>query len=345
MSGELRKIRATANSSLRAKIIRRVAMHYEAGADEALDRPGHVRAASSVTWLGNRVAVVQDDANFVALVDPATGLAHAVTLPAGKDDLRQFDDGRGNKKHKLDLEAMTQVPIDGGTMLVAFGSGSKKRRQSVLTLAFTGKASPFEPSDLMLTALPDLYDALRSEKAFSGSDMNIEGALFVDGRIRLFGRGNGKAEDDLLPVDATCDLNWSELQAHISNPERHPVPTLSRITQYEFGEVNGISLGFTDAVLARGSAVLFSAAAEASDDARSDGVVGGSALGVLPNDRKKAVNFTALLDETGAVFDGKVEGVVLYPLDPTRALIVVDIDDHERPAELCEVQLDGPWWS
>jgi hypothetical protein len=304
-----------------------------------------VRAASSLAWIGNRVAVAQDDAHFIALVDPKTGLADAVTLPAGKGDLRQFDDSRDNKKHKLDLEAMTQVPTDDGTLLLAFGSGTKKRRQSVLMLEFSGKSTRPTPGTPTLVSLPDWYGALRDATDFAGSDMNIEGALLVDGCIRLFGRSNGKAEGDLLPIDATCDVSWFELQAHLSDPEAHPVPGMDRITQYTIGEVNGIPLGFTDAIHGMGSDVLFLAAAEASDDARSDGLVSGSVLGVLPDDRRQASRWTTILNEKGAAFDGKVEGVVLDPRDPMRALVVVDIDDFTRPAELCEVRLSGPWWS
>lgn len=88
-----------------ARILRTTPLRYAEGADPALDRPAHVRAASAVARVGGRLAIVQDDANFVALVDPATGLAEAVTLPAGEGGLRQFDDLRGNKRFKLDLES------------------------------------------------------------------------------------------------------------------------------------------------------------------------------------------------------------------------------------------------
>jgi hypothetical protein len=345
MSPTPRKVSANHDDALEATIVRRLPMHYADGPDESLDRPGHVRAASSLAWIGNRVAVAQDDANFIALVDPKTGLADAVTLPAGKGDLRQFDDSRDNKKHKLDLEAMTQVPTDDGTLLLAFGSGTKKRRQSVMMLEFSGKSTRPTAGTPTLVALPDWYGALREATDFSGSDMNIEGALFVDGCIRLFSRSNGKAEGDLVPIDATCDVSWSELQAHLSDPDAHPVPSMDRITQYTIGEVNGIQLGFTDAIHGMGSDVLFLAAAEASDDARSDGLVSGSALGILPDDRRQAARWTMIRNEKGDTFDGKIEGVVLDPRDPMRALVVVDIDDFTRPAELCEVRLSGPWWS
>jgi hypothetical protein len=339
------RITASPDRALSARIVRRLPMRYTDGADAALDRGPHVRAASSVTWIGNRLAVVQDDANFLALVDPATGMADAITLPAGKDGARQFDDGRDNKKFKLDLEAMTLVPCPGAQSLLAFGSGTKKRRISVMQLEFATARAKLTAGEPVVTPLPALYDRLRGLTNFSGSDMNLEGALYVDGRIRLFGRGNGEAKDGLEPIDATCDLDWPSLRKHIRDPERVELPEITRITQYALGSVNDIPLGFTDAVRGRGACVLYAAAAEASPDASQDGAVSGSALGVLPHDRRKPVRFARVLESNGHPFEGKIEGVVLDKRSASRALLVIDADDYERPAELVEIELRGPWWT
>jgi hypothetical protein len=195
-----------------------------------------------------------------------------------------------------------------------------------------------------VTALPELYATLRAETAFSGSDMNIEGALYLGGVIRLFGRSNGEAKDGLLPIDATCDLSWSALRGHIAKPDGDTVPYISRITQYDLGALDNIKLGFTDAIPVGRTTVLYSAAAEASPDAARDGEVVGSALGVLPNDRRAPARWTTITDARGKRFVGKVEGVVLDPRDPMRALAVIDVDDFTRPSELCEIELRGPWW-
>jgi len=339
-----RRVRSTLDPSLQARIVRRVPMHYADGTCVDTDRPGHVRAASSMAWVGNRIALVQDDVNFVALVDPHTGLADAIVLPAGKDDKRQFDVERGNKKHKMDIEALTRVPSDRGIMLVAFGSGSRrKRRDNLLTLGFTQHGERPEHESTSLVSLPELYAALRSQSDFAGSDMNIEGAIYIDGMIRLFGRGNGDAADDLHPLDATCDISWTALQAYIARPESENIPDITCITQYALGDVEGVALGFTDAILFDEAHVMYSAAAEASKDAESDGEVGGSVLGVIPHDTRAGARYAPIVDERGAPFDGKIEGLVRDPSDPMRALVVVDVDDHRRPSELCEIVLSGPW--
>ncbi len=341
---QIPRILSAPDPTLEARIVRRTPMLYADGADQALDRPAHVRAASSVTWVGDRLALVQDDANFVALVDPRTGLADAVTLPAGEDDARTFDVARGNKKHKLDLEAMMRVPVDGGALLLAFGSGSKKRRENVMRLRFDGRGDRLIPGDPDIIPLPDFYAALRGTPEFAGSDMNIEGALYLDGVIRLFGRGNGAAKDGLHPLDATCDIDWMALVAHMTHPHRDTLPSITRVTQYELGDVDGVPYGFTDAIRATLTQLLYSAAAEASKDAEHDGEVGGSSLGVLATDGHSTGSWAPVLDADGLPFIGKIEGLVLDPSDPTRALVVVDVDDHSCPSELCEVVLSGPWF-
>lgn len=341
---EVPRIQSALDPELEARIVRRVPMLYADGADRALDRPAHVRAASSVTWVGNRLALVQDDANFVALIDPVTGLADAVTLPAGRDDARTFDVERGNKKHKLDLEAMTRVPVAGGSLLLALGSGSRKRRESVMTLRFGGGGERPTPGEPAVVPLPELYAALRDLVDFAGSDMNIEGALYLDGDIRLFGRGNGEAKAGLHPVDATCDIDWTALAAHIAHPDRDTLPSIRRVTQYELGELDGVRYGFTDAIRAGRTQILYSAAAEASKSAEADGEVGGSALGVLLGELGASGRWAPVRNADGSPFIGKIEGVVLDAADPMRALVVVDVDDHTAPSELCDVALSGPWF-
>jgi hypothetical protein len=69
--------------------------------------------------VGGRLAVIQDDANFVAFVDAESGDVDALALSPGEGGARCFDDARGNKAHKLDLEAC----IVHGSRLIAFGSG------------------------------------------------------------------------------------------------------------------------------------------------------------------------------------------------------------------------------
>ena len=327
---------ATLDRALEAVVVSRHRLSYETGEDSAQDRPAHVRAASSIAWIGDRIALVQDDSNFVALVQPTTGAVHPIALPRGEGGLRNFDDVRGNKKFKLDLEACVALPGQAEPSLLAFGSGSKKRRRNVAVIDRWNDAEP----RVRLHDATTLYERLEAEVAFAGSDMNIEGALVTGNCIRFFGRGNGKPKNGLLPLNATCELTIEQLLAYLENTVDVAPPNPTSVVQYDLGRLNDIVLGFTDATT-MGDQTLFSAAAEVSADASEDGPVGGSVLGTI--DAHGVVRYTLLVDLTGRPFMEKVEGVVFSKTSAQRAFIVVDPDDVTRPGELCEVELRGSW--
>ena len=323
---------------LRARVVRRTPLFYQGGADPALDRPAHVRAGSGVAWFGERLVVVQDDANFLAFVDPGTGETRAVALPAGEDGRRQFDDGRGNKHHKLDLEAVFSMPgPDGEWELVALGSGSTSRREQIITA--TGR----DETDVTVAVCHahELYAALRADPEFAPGELNVEGAIYLGGVVRLFGRGNGASRDGRGSRNAVGTLSVDALHAYLHGGGR--VPHLDHVQPYELGRIDDLALGFTDAtVAADGRTVLFAAAAEDSPDATRDGRVAGSALGVLG--MGGTVRWTPLVGAHEAEsFVAKVEGIVAVPNDPRRLYAVIDLDDADAPSELCEVVLEGPW--
>jgi hypothetical protein len=85
-------LRARCDCTLTARITRAVPLLYVDGADPSLDRPAHVRSASGLARVAGCFAVVQDDANFVAVVDAATGLAR---LPASAGSGRASGRGWG----------------------------------------------------------------------------------------------------------------------------------------------------------------------------------------------------------------------------------------------------------
>lgn len=334
--GRHRTRQATHDPHLTATIITRRPLLYRARPSHTIDRPPHVRAGSSLTWLGTHLVLVQDDANFVAVVDTVIARARAITLPALEEGARLFDDARGNKKFKLDLEACCTLQSPAGPLFLALGSGSKKRRRRVITIESLESKRP----RVKLIDAGSLYLALEEVAEFAGSDMNIEGALRVDGALRLFSRGNGAAKSGRTPVNASGELDADALLAYLANPNTAPVPRLSNVVQYALGDLDGLPLGFTDAALV-GEQQLYTAAAEASEDASQDGAVTGSVIGVIPS--RGDLRYALLTDESGARTTDKVEGIVALPSRSDRVYIVVDPDDHSRPSELCEVSLSGAW--
>jgi hypothetical protein len=128
-----------------------------------------VRAGSSLAWVPGGIAVVQDDANFLAVVEPADARARSVTLDVGPGGLRQFDDARGNKRHKLDLEACVSLEEEGHALLVALGSGALPRREHALLVDGWERGRP-HPT---LVHVPRLYAALRAVADFAGGELNL----------------------------------------------------------------------------------------------------------------------------------------------------------------------------
>ena len=342
MPQQAQPVPAPFDPSLRATIVRRVAMRYAEGADEETDRPAHVRAASGVARVGGRIVVAQDDANFLALVDPDTGLAEPVILPAGPDGRRQFGDDRGNKRHKLDLECIAVLEAAsgaGGDLVAAFGSGSSSERERVVLW------DPADPGTVRVTRLPHLYALLRNAPEFAGAELNVEGLVVLAGVARLFGRGNGAARDGRDPVNATCDLPLGALLAHLDDPSR-PAPAPERVVQFDLGRLEECPIGFTDAVVVEDASpsrtrVLYTASAEDSPDATQDGDVTGSVIGVIDTQGGDLrARQTRVLDEHGAPVREKIEGLVLADRS-ARLLVVVDQDRPDAPSELWELELGG----
>lgn len=329
------QIRASRDRRLAAQIVAKRSLLYEAGADLALDRCGYVRAASGVAFVSGRLAIVQDDANFVALYDPVTHAIAAITLPAGLGGARQFDKERGNKKHKLDFEACFAAPFEGSDALYVVGSGSSQARESwvLVTLDASGMGSA------RLFTLPRLYRALREHPTFAGSELNLEGAAFLGSHVRLFQRANGLPHQGRTALDATCDVSLAALIELMGSPESAPVPALERVRHYDLGDIDGVRLTFTDGHAIEGGRVLFLASAEASPNAIDDGEVRGTAVGVLEPDG--SARLTLLRDEHDKPCRDKAEGIALSARDRTIAFVVFDPDDHTRASSLAEVRLDG----
>lgn len=326
---------AVVDPHLRARIVARRSLHYRNGADESLDRPAHVRAASGLAWVGAQLAAVQDDAHFLALIDPQSGFADAIALPAGDGGKRLFDDTRGTKHLKLDLESCFVREGADVTELVALGSGSKPLRERVVHIRFRAASEP----EVQVIDAHSFYRSLRAEQTFSGSELNLEGAVLRDGTLFLFQRGNGSASPGHNPVNAIGALPYATFELALEGVVSGTIaPVFSSIEQVDLGSVAGVPFSFTDATLAPSGSLVFLASAEASPDATSDGLVHGTRIGELTLDGH--LRIAPLLDEHGAPSRVKAEGIVFDRRDARRAFAVVDMDDPALASELLELEID-----
>ncbi|MEW5723637.1 MAG: hypothetical protein AB1896_11060 [Thermodesulfobacteriota bacterium] len=316
---------ARLDQTLQALVEQLQPLRYRDGGALADDRPGHVRAASAVRVWGQRLVVVQDDVNVLALQGGGT-LCEAMLLPAGPGGRRVFGDGAGDKKFKMDLEACITLP-DG--RLAAFGSGSSPLRERLVVVKPSGEVRVREAGDL--------YEILHKTTAFSGSELNLEGALVIGDRVRLFQRGNGAPTAELQPVDATGDLPLESFLSWLDRSEA--APQLERIRRYDLGSVGGVRYGFTDAALIPDGRVAFLACAEDSPDALQDGTVLGSRFGVIGRDEAR---ITDIMDETGRPAKLKLEGIEWLEDGQGGSFVVVaDMDHPEEPALLGRLRVRG----
>jgi hypothetical protein len=341
-----RVVAALPSPSFDARVIARTPLFYRTGADASLDRPAHVRAGSALARLGpGTFAVVQDDASFLAIVEGVGGAVTVrdVPLPAG-DGVRQFDDVRGNKHAKLDLEACLVLEAPSGPLLVAFGSGSSPARERIVLVERAADRSD-DPRVTVVDA-PQLYAALRADPSFAGSELNIEGAAIADDDVVLLQRGNGAVIGDRAAVDATVRIDRASLLAYLlglAHGDRPLAPpSLRDVTPWHLGALDGTRLTFTDAATAPGRWTAFLACAEASPDATRDGPVSGVAIGRF-DDRAREAAYGTIADERGEPLRDKAEGLAFDDDDPERAWVVIDRDEPAAAAELLDLRL-GPGW-
>lgn len=322
-------MRAQRDPRLGAQVVRRTALRYRVGEDKTEDRPAHVRAGSALVRIDGCFVVVQDDACFLAVIDEH-GAVGCVPVPSPIPGVRLYDDTRGNKAKKLDLEAAVAI----GTTLFAFGSGSTGARETIIVTRNVGTTSPA----VVAFDAHELYAQMRARRDFAGDELNVEGAAVLGDDLWFFQRGNGAG----VAVDATACVPVAAFTRWVDG--HGPCPTLDRVTAWDLGNAGGVRLTFTDAAVDPTGKLAFLASAEASPDATRDGPVAGVAIGRI-DPREGVAALGEVRDETGAPLTDKAEGLAFDPDDRKRdrAFAVIDKDDPDAPAELLELALDAGW--
>lgn len=318
-------LRATLSPSLSATLGKPRPLYYQHGAYPLEDLPSHVRAASSVRRHGGRLVILQDDVNALAVLDPASGRVQSLLLPSGPDGARVFDDVRGTKRFKLDLEASIVLP-DG--KLVAFGSGSSEHRQKIVTLeAHKGALA-------QLLRGEEFYRTLRKHADDRGARLNVEGAVVQGRMLRLLQRGSGRRGSK--PWNAILDLPLDHFMAWLDG--RGSCPPVVRVAEVILGDLGGIPFGFTDGAVTADGRLAFLACVEDTEDPLHDGPALGCRFGWIDADDGAAV-MAPVVESDGQPTRLKLEGIEARVDDAQVFDVVADMDDGDRPAEIAELTI------
>lgn len=278
-----------------------------------LQRHPHLSAASGLVCAHGRVYVIADDAQHLAVFHDLTSAGELHRLLPGHLPL----DKPARKRLKADLETLFLLPRIGGSKgqaLVALGSGSRPNRNTGVVIPLSAAGAPLHPVHRF--SLQALYEPLREALG----EVNIEGAMLLDGGFALLNRGVAGRSDNALaryPLQALGDLMDGKGSGRGS-----AVPPTS-IQRFDLGALDGVPLGFTDAAAMPGGGWLFSAAAEATTSSYADGRCVGSVLGVVA-----ALGGGATLHRLAST--DKVEGIALRLAG--RRIDVCMVTDADDPA-------------
>ena len=204
-----------------------------------------VGAASGLIYNNGQLYLISDNSNYLYRYNTVQReLQRILVLDRGVHENLP-------KKYKADFEAVTDID----STLYLFGSGSSRNRKTLV------KYSP-DAQKVEKRSLHRLYHRLQHQFDVGRDDFNIEGALTVGGDLWLFNRGNGPGAKNGIFI-----LNKADFKPKAF----HPIP---------MSQLNGVALGFSDAVLIDGK-VYFIAAAEGEGSTYHDGEIQGTVLGCL----------------------------------------------------------------
>jgi hypothetical protein len=282
-------------------------------------RPPHLSAASGLVRTGAHLYVIADDELSLG----AFGTDHQkpgelFPLLPGELPLDTVE----RKNAKPDFESLLKLPpfpgFDYGA-LVAFGSGSKKKKRHLAVVACLGGEGEMRGGRVVPFDLAEMYRPLHGEFA----RLNIEGAVVCGDELRLFQRGNRKDHANAI---IRCKLP-PVLEA-IGLGRGIPALDILAIVPVELSEIDGLPLTFTDAAIIDDGSMVFSSAAEDTEDNYNDGPCAGSAVGIV--DPQGDLIFLEQVDA-----NVKLEGIALLESgEAIELLLVSDADDPNVAASL-----------
>lgn len=279
---------------------------------------GHLSAASGLVCMRGCAYVLADDEHHLGHF--RAGDAPGVLTRLIEGNLPEAKAAR--KRRKPDFESLCWLPdasASGGS-LWGLGSCSRRRRRQGVMVPLGAQGAP-DQARVHLFDLQPLCTVLEREV----EDLNIEGCFGFGDRVTLLQRGGRGGENLALHYhrrDFTALLEGRAKQ--IAPQARSP---------YALGRIDGVPLGFTDGAALPDGRWVFTAVAEASDGAYTDGRCAGAAVGVVG-----AEGALQSLHRLAAPL--KVEGIdARWRAGGIDIVMVTDADDPDEPSRLVAARL------
>jgi hypothetical protein len=279
----------------------------------------HLSSASGLALAGHHLYIVADDENHVAWLDARDPAASplmlapfaAATLPS--EPLQR-------KAAKSDLESLIVFPAGSSSeddLLVAWGSASRPQREFAYVFALDERgAIASAPRKVTLSGLcAPLHQRY--------GELNLEAGFVRGEHMHLFQRAHGGQ-----PVNGHIRFDARAMRAWLCGQSENP-PLPLEMKAIDLGCVAGVPLGITDAAASPEGGWVFSAVAEETTDAYTDGACVGSVIGRAGEDDQ----VHGLERLRG---NPKVEGLAFAARD--RLWLVTDADDPASASELLELR-------
>lgn len=254
--------------------------------------PGYLQSASAIEVFADNLYIAGDSLSWLYLYKKNFCFLYRIRL----DEHLTTD--VLPKKDKPDWEAMSVVLHRGyDPMLLVIGSGSKspQRDKAMMVNLYSSEVGT-------VTHWPQFYQLLRNTIP-ANVELNIEGLAQVKDKLVILNRGNINDGNFIAVTDATAP--WH-------------LPFNAHIIQSAPADINGVKAGFTGAYyLEEEDILVYTAAAELTDNAYDDGKVVGSAIGYFSNISKCLAGAELYPDaqvtlDAESNIEGKVESIALH---------------------------------
>lgn len=261
-----------------------------------------------IIGIGSASGLIYKDNSLFVISDNSSYLYEYHIQEKELSRIHLFKNNQENipKKDKYDFESI----VLKDNQLHLLGSGSTFKREKGITYNL-------ETKETAENDLSKLYQNLKHIASISDEELNIEGALFCNGKWHLFQRGNGANSRNGI-------FKTKSLQTEFQ----------TEFFAIQLQKNQQIETSFTDAILVEDK-IYFLATAENTISTYDDGEIFGSIIGRM-NSTTFEIEFTQKISDTQ-----KFEGLTLYKKTETEIqfLLCEDTDSDILETNIYKVMI------